>query len=185
MFKILAPPPIPGPAGKSYMRFLPSSYTHPPTGPGTPKPKKGKAINAETMAKRQREISVSEFFTKNRHLLGFDSPRKALLTARRADSAAFAADLRRFVRALLGRAAPPSERVDLALRLLERGCNRRIAARARAGRPRRAFHRRRLRPGGLHAHPQRDHRQRRSSSSHCAAFLSQRQQPLSARLLSS
>ncbi|MCA8978132.1 MAG: DNA topoisomerase VI subunit B [Planctomycetes bacterium] len=33
------------------------------------------------MAKRQREISVSEFFTKNRHLLGFDSPRKALLTA--------------------------------------------------------------------------------------------------------
>jgi DNA topoisomerase-6 subunit B len=36
---------------------------------------------AESMAKRQREISVSEFFTKNRHLLGFDSPRKALLTA--------------------------------------------------------------------------------------------------------
>ena len=36
---------------------------------------------AETMAKRQREISVSEFFAKNRHLLGFDNPRKALLTA--------------------------------------------------------------------------------------------------------
>ncbi len=36
---------------------------------------------AEQMAKSQREISVSEFFTKNRHLLGFDSPRKALLTA--------------------------------------------------------------------------------------------------------
>lgn len=33
------------------------------------------------MAKRQREISVSEFFAKNRHLLGFDNPRKALLTA--------------------------------------------------------------------------------------------------------
>jgi len=32
------------------------------------------------MAERQREISVSEFFTKNRHLLGFDSPTKALLT---------------------------------------------------------------------------------------------------------
>lgn len=32
------------------------------------------------MAKRQREISVSEFFTRNRHLLGFDNPRKALLT---------------------------------------------------------------------------------------------------------
>lgn len=36
---------------------------------------------AETMARQQREISVSEFFTKNRHLLGFDNPRKALLTA--------------------------------------------------------------------------------------------------------
>ena len=48
---------------------------------GTPRGKKSKTVNAETMAKRQREISVSEFFTKNRHLLGFDSPRKALLTA--------------------------------------------------------------------------------------------------------
>jgi DNA topoisomerase-6 subunit B len=37
-------------------------------------------VNAETMAKGQREISVSEFFAKNRHLLGFDNPRKALLT---------------------------------------------------------------------------------------------------------
>jgi DNA topoisomerase-6 subunit B len=36
---------------------------------------------AEQMATRQREISVSEFFTKNRHLLGFDNPAKALLTA--------------------------------------------------------------------------------------------------------
>ncbi|RMH14258.1 MAG: DNA topoisomerase VI subunit B [Planctomycetota bacterium] len=35
---------------------------------------------AETMAGKQREISVSEFFAKNRHLLGFDNPRKALLT---------------------------------------------------------------------------------------------------------
>jgi DNA topoisomerase-6 subunit B len=35
---------------------------------------------AESMAKAQRDISVSEFFAKNRHLLGFDSPRKALLT---------------------------------------------------------------------------------------------------------
>jgi DNA topoisomerase-6 subunit B len=32
------------------------------------------------MAAKQREISISEFFTKNRHLLGFDSPAKALLT---------------------------------------------------------------------------------------------------------
>jgi len=35
---------------------------------------------AEDMASQQREISVAEFFTKNRHLLGFDNPRKALLT---------------------------------------------------------------------------------------------------------
>ena len=32
------------------------------------------------MARSQRDISVSEFFAKNRHLLGFDNPRKALLT---------------------------------------------------------------------------------------------------------
>ncbi len=36
--------------------------------------------HAEEMAKSQKEISVSEFFAKNRHLLGFDNPRKALLT---------------------------------------------------------------------------------------------------------
>lgn len=35
---------------------------------------------AETMAAKQRDISVSEFFAKNRHLLGFDNARKALLT---------------------------------------------------------------------------------------------------------
>jgi DNA topoisomerase-6 subunit B len=39
-----------------------------------------KHSTAEDMAERQREISVAEFFTKNRHLLGFDNPRKALLT---------------------------------------------------------------------------------------------------------
>ena len=32
------------------------------------------------MAASQKDISVSEFFAKNRHLLGFDNPRKALLT---------------------------------------------------------------------------------------------------------
>ncbi len=37
--------------------------------------------SAQDMAARQRDISVAEFFTKNRHLLGFDSPLKALLTA--------------------------------------------------------------------------------------------------------
>lgn len=37
--------------------------------------------SAQELAAKQREISVSEFFTKNRHLLGFDSPLKALMTA--------------------------------------------------------------------------------------------------------
>ncbi len=42
--------------------------------------KPARRATAETMATKQREISVSEFFTKNRHLLGFDNPAKALLT---------------------------------------------------------------------------------------------------------
>ena len=41
---------------------------------------KGPRADAASMAKSQRDISVSEFFAKNRHLLGFDNPRKALLT---------------------------------------------------------------------------------------------------------
>ncbi len=43
-------------------------------------PKVKRRANAQTMALAQKEISVSEFFAKNRHLLGFDNPRKALLT---------------------------------------------------------------------------------------------------------
>jgi DNA topoisomerase-6 subunit B len=43
-------------------------------------PKPQRRATAESMAQKQREISVSEFFTKNRHLLGFDNPAKALLT---------------------------------------------------------------------------------------------------------
>ena len=37
--------------------------------------------SAEELAKKQREISIAEFFEKNRHLLGFDNPRRALMTA--------------------------------------------------------------------------------------------------------
>src|SRR4029078_1116687 len=48
------------------------------TPPPTAVPKT--VVSAVEMGARQREISVSEFFTKNRHLLGFDNPRKALLT---------------------------------------------------------------------------------------------------------
>lgn len=35
---------------------------------------------AEEMASKQREIGVAEFFARNKHLLGFDNARKALLT---------------------------------------------------------------------------------------------------------
>jgi DNA topoisomerase-6 subunit B len=47
-----------------------------PAPPAQPKP----TLTAVEMGAKQRDISVSEFFTKNRHLLGFDNPRKALLT---------------------------------------------------------------------------------------------------------
>ena len=47
--------------------------------PAAARPLKRRAT-AEQMAQGQREISISEFFTKNRHLLGFDNPSKALLT---------------------------------------------------------------------------------------------------------
>jgi DNA topoisomerase VI subunit B len=40
----------------------------------------GSRVTAEELAKKQRDISVAEFFEKNRHLLGFDNPRKALMT---------------------------------------------------------------------------------------------------------
>ncbi|HSF04643.1 MAG TPA: DNA topoisomerase VI subunit B [Methylomirabilota bacterium] len=52
----------------------PAKKTNPLAPPARP------AVSAVEMGARQREISVSEFFTKNRHLLGFDNPRKALLT---------------------------------------------------------------------------------------------------------
>jgi DNA topoisomerase VI subunit B len=52
----------------------------PKADPPAPTPKPAPTVSAVEMGARQREISVSEFFTKNRHLLGFDNPRKALLT---------------------------------------------------------------------------------------------------------
>jgi len=39
-----------------------------------------KTAKAHELAKKQRDISVAEFFSRNRHLLGFDNKRKALLT---------------------------------------------------------------------------------------------------------
>ena len=46
--------------------------------PGPLEPRR--RATAQSMAASQRDICVSEFFAKNRHLLGFDNPRKALLT---------------------------------------------------------------------------------------------------------
>jgi len=58
--------------------LLPGMEAPPPSAarPAVP----ARRATAESMATRQRDISVSEFFTKNRHLLGFDNPAKALLT---------------------------------------------------------------------------------------------------------
>ena len=39
-----------------------------------------KTRSAEELSSKLREISIAEFFEKNRHLLGFDNPAKALLT---------------------------------------------------------------------------------------------------------
>jgi DNA topoisomerase-6 subunit B len=66
-----APRPHPAPQPKT---------TAAATEPAARTPKPAPAVTAAEMGARQREISVSEFFTKNRHLLGFDSPRKSLLT---------------------------------------------------------------------------------------------------------
>src|SRR5213076_1303108 len=51
------------------------------SGDGAARHGRRRRATAQSMAAAQRDISVSEFFAKNRHLLGFDSPRKALLTA--------------------------------------------------------------------------------------------------------
>lgn len=40
----------------------------------------GEKVTAEQMASKQREVGVAEFFARNKHMLGFDNPRKALLT---------------------------------------------------------------------------------------------------------
>src|SRR5438309_3311431 len=56
------------------------SHTNTPDVNETGDQLKRRAVTAESMAAKQRDISVSEFFAKNRHLLGFDNPRKALLT---------------------------------------------------------------------------------------------------------
>jgi len=80
-------PPKPAPvkptaakrAEPAAVKSAPAKSAEPPAAKPAARGGKRRA-SAETMATRQREISVSEFFTKNRHLLGFDSPARALLT---------------------------------------------------------------------------------------------------------
>src|SRR5712691_6868780 len=76
--------PKPAPKSKAKSKAKPEAAT-PKTAAEAKTPdarpaKPGTTASAVEMGARQREISVSEFFTKNRHLLGFDNPRKALLT---------------------------------------------------------------------------------------------------------
>ncbi|MBN1507036.1 MAG: hypothetical protein JW955_09325 [Sedimentisphaerales bacterium] len=66
--------------GAAKTRAAPQLSREPQTASQPAKKEPPRPATAEDMAKRQREISVAEFFTKNRHLLGFDNPRKALLT---------------------------------------------------------------------------------------------------------
>ncbi|HUB06427.1 MAG TPA: DNA topoisomerase VI subunit B [Myxococcales bacterium] len=71
------------PVAKRQLELLPTAKpTATPTATATATPTKPtkRRATAEQMAQGQREISISEFFTKNRHLLGFDNPSKALLT---------------------------------------------------------------------------------------------------------
>ena len=80
---IQAPPPRAGRTSKAPPPEpdlpLPAvAPAEPPAGEKSRSPKR--RATAEQMATKQREISISEFFTKNRHLLGFDNPSKALLT---------------------------------------------------------------------------------------------------------
>ncbi len=47
---------------------------------GVPRSNGSVSAKAHELARSQRDISIAEFFEKNRHLLGFDNKRKALLT---------------------------------------------------------------------------------------------------------
>src|SRR5512143_2192032 len=71
------PPPAPAGTGAGGGAG-PEARDQAPASPAPRAPRR--RATAEQMAQRQREISISEFFTKNRHLLGFDNASKALLT---------------------------------------------------------------------------------------------------------
>jgi len=79
-------PAVPSPKSRSRKQITaardaqPVDESEPMPEPKIPKSRKKGRVTADILAKKQREISVSEFFRKNRHLLGFDNPTKALLT---------------------------------------------------------------------------------------------------------
>ena len=82
LFAAGAPTPAAPPAGAQDVLVAapepaPVLELVPPDPPARTAPQRA---TAESLAQKQREISVSEFFVKNRHLLGFDNPSKALLT---------------------------------------------------------------------------------------------------------
>jgi DNA topoisomerase-6 subunit B len=80
LFEEKAPPVVARTKGSS--RAAKTAPVVEPVEPAPPavRPAPARRATAESMAQKQREISVSEFFVKNRHLLGFDNPSKALLT---------------------------------------------------------------------------------------------------------
>lgn len=53
---------------------------YPSGGRGPARTGGGQVSIADELAKKQREISVSEFFERNKHILGFDNPTRALIT---------------------------------------------------------------------------------------------------------
>ncbi|MCA9286901.1 MAG: DNA topoisomerase VI subunit B [Phycisphaerales bacterium] len=78
----LSVPPRPTKTEMSPGALTPDEADRPPAVRSSRKGAAGsrRGATAEQLAAKQREISVSEFFAKNRHLLGFDNPRKAMLT---------------------------------------------------------------------------------------------------------
>jgi DNA topoisomerase-6 subunit B len=57
-----------------------SEFQHKKTEEKKSEKRVNRKTKADDLAKKQREIGVAEFFAKNRHLLGFDNKRKALMT---------------------------------------------------------------------------------------------------------
>ncbi len=74
-----ANPPAPQPETDSMSPRKPAAKAK--STPRAAKTAKRVSASAESLAQQQREISISEFFARNRHLLGFDNKRKALLTS--------------------------------------------------------------------------------------------------------